>query len=486
MFRKSKDCSEVHEIINTLKLKFQGHDVTFEEVKKTQHQMLLKFIKKLLNSEALMNETSKELLQGLISLSSFDVESSYLAKNLTQLSTEISNLSESNLAIVEETTASMANVNEIVTNTSDTLKDLSESSSEIVKKNHDGLNQVEEINELREVVLTNTTDMSLKINQLIEIATSVDNLVDTVESIAAQTNLLALNASIEAARAGEHGKGFAVVADEIRKLAEDTKVSLDDMRELVSDIRESTNEGRKSMDNTLESTQSMSEKIGGVHETISENVNILETVVNNIEMITGDIRGVQNSVAEINIAMDSSSKDAENLSQMTVQIAKDAQQSNDMAKKIKLIDDKLSSAIHEQFNALNESAHPLNNDEIIEELNAAKESHLKWLAKLEKMVETMTILPLQLDSEKCAFGHFYHSMNMSNPTISGDWLEIDKMHNDFHNLGHKAMQSIDNNISPMNILEEAQHLSKDLFIVIDRVIEKLDSIDEEIFSFNVI
>ena len=86
--------------------------------------------------------------------------------------------------------------------------------------------------------IKDTVKNSMKVVVLLKDSNmKVNHLLSGIEEISDQTNLLALNASIEAARAGEAGKGFAVVAEEVRKLAEESSSTVNEIHKVIEEMK---------------------------------------------------------------------------------------------------------------------------------------------------------------------------------------------------------------------------------------------------------
>lgn len=114
----------------------------------------------------------------------------------------------------------------------------------------------------------------------------INKITDVIKSIAEQTNLLSLNASIEAAKAGESGRGFAVVANEIKKLAEQSKNSSNDINRLIKDISNETGIVVSTTD--------------GVNKDLKQQINIIENSVEDFKKIIEAINDILPQIEEIN------------------------------------------------------------------------------------------------------------------------------------------------------------------------------------------
>lgn len=144
---------------------------------------------------------------------------------------------------------------------------------------------------------TNTTEsmirsMAEKVNKLRESTLSIRKILDMLNGITKQTNILSLNATIEAARAGVAGKGFMVVADEIRKLAEQSKQSI----EVVGQITETI---QKEMDETVKALSDAYPVFKEQIESVKEADLIFNQVRQQMGGLTERLTGVTQSVQHL-------------------------------------------------------------------------------------------------------------------------------------------------------------------------------------------
>ncbi|MBQ7608046.1 MAG: cache domain-containing protein [Desulfovibrionaceae bacterium] len=120
---------------------------------------------------------------------------------------------------------------------------------------------------------------------------NISQIMGVISDIADQTNLLALNAAIEAARAGEAGRGFAVVADEVRKLAEKTMSSTNDVSQAISAIQTSAGQSINKMNEVLAS-------VDEANGYATQSGDALKLIVGNVNDTADQVRAIATASEE--------------------------------------------------------------------------------------------------------------------------------------------------------------------------------------------
>ncbi|MGI5921910.1 MAG: methyl-accepting chemotaxis protein, partial [Syntrophomonadaceae bacterium] len=101
----------------------------------------------------------------------------------------------------------------------------------------------------------NEQELNKQIEEVNSLADNISEVLAFIKQIADETKMLGLNAAIEAARAGEAGRGFGVVADEIRKLSEESKATVANIKELITKIKDNVAETTRKSELNLHASQ---------------------------------------------------------------------------------------------------------------------------------------------------------------------------------------------------------------------------------------
>lgn len=221
---------------------------------------------KMANTLLNMQDAMRETLNCVIEEShKIDSSSNNVQSNITQLNEDIVDVSattEQLSAGMEETAASMEQMNATSMTIGHAIETIANKAREAADSTLEIKSRAEKLKkgaaDSRKTAYNTHLVVNDKLTNAIAESKSIEEinvLTDSILQITSQTNLLALNAAIEAAKAGEAGKGFAVVSDEIRKLAESSKNTVDQIKEVADRVVTSVEELAQSSEQAIEFIQ---------------------------------------------------------------------------------------------------------------------------------------------------------------------------------------------------------------------------------------
>ncbi|MCB5235927.1 methyl-accepting chemotaxis protein [Niallia circulans] len=272
----------------------------------------------------MLSETSHHLASSSEQLSSSSEESSKASEHISETIQELAVGSETQMRLMESSSEGIRSVNETTGSITERAKKVAETAEQTSDVSAEGAKRISEVTTQMKSINNNVVSLAQSISTLESRINEIGDITKVITDISSQTNLLALNAAIEAARAGEQGKGFAVVADEVRKLAEQTAGSAEQITNLISQIQTDSKNTSLSMttaandvDAGINIVQDAGEAFKKIEGSVNELVILVEEVSGSLNQLKEHTNTINGSILEVNSMASEAAASTENVSAAT-------------------------------------------------------------------------------------------------------------------------------------------------------------------------
>ena len=232
-----------------------------------------------------LNQHLQDVRASLVRLREHSEHSQDALRQVRTISSTILSEAEKQFANTDQIATAMAEMSQTSLVIASDMQGATVETNAVQQRGQDGSHRVQEISESMSELDREINQTYSIVQQVSENTDGINQILQTIESIAEQTNLLALNAAIEAARAGEQGRGFAVVADEVRNLASRTQDSTVEIRNMITSLVDSSANAIKSMEHCKQLTDTTAEKVGlnaDMIQSLFESVNTLNESIEKV------------------------------------------------------------------------------------------------------------------------------------------------------------------------------------------------------------
>jgi methyl-accepting chemotaxis protein len=284
-----------------------------------------------------------ELSTAVDTTSSSIIEMTSSIKEVAENVEHLSQTAQETAAAVDLIDASVREVETIAKNAAQVSEKVSADAHDLgvraIVKTIDGMKKIK----------TTVEKSSEVIHRLGKSSEDIGKILTVIKEVTKQTNLLALNAAILAAQAGEQGKGFAVVAEEIKKLADRTSASTNEISQLIGDVQTETKDAVASIQTGYESVEegmrlslAAGDAVGKILESSKNSADmarkIAEVAVNQV-----------NEIGQVKLSMEKITLKAREVVRATTEQAKGGGQIMSATEKMRDITGKVRNSTAEQL-----------------------------------------------------------------------------------------------------------------------------------------